>query len=467
MDFLMGLPFLLLLISIAAIPFISRRWWDKWYPAVSLGLGGVTVVSYYLTRPSFERMIHTTGEYGSFIVLLGSLFVVAGGILIRIRGKSTPLTNVALLAVGAIVSNVLGTTGASMILIRPFLRSNRYRLRGYHTVFFIFVVSNIGGALTPIGDPPLFLGYLRGVPFLWVFSGLWHMWLLTLIPVLLTFFVIDTLDFRKFERSPARIPAEELHEEAEVSGLQNIIFLAAIIGAVFIQHPPFAREAVMILAAVSSYFMTPRGIHRKNDFNFGPIKEVAILFAGIFATMVPALEWLEANATTLGLRTSGQFFWGTGLLSSVLDNAPTYLNFLTAAIGLLVRPETVQHVASHLPHSAADLANLGVLSDDVRNTILVLWNYHQDLVISGRIGVSEIQIAYLLANHSLYVQAVSFGAVVFGAMTYIGNGPNFMVKSIAERSGVEVPGFVEYIIRYAVPLLLPVFFIVWLTIFSG
>lgn len=458
----MILPFVLLLLAIAVMPFINRHWWERNYPYVAVGLGLVTIGYYVFGLDNPVRMLHTGEEYISFIVLIGSLFVVAGGIHIRIKGKSTPLSNVALLAIGAVASNFVGTTGASMIMIRPYLRVNKYRLRGYHVVFFIFVVSNIGGALTPIGDPPLFLGYLKGVPFFWVLVNVWHMWAIAVGLVLLIFFVIDSLSFRQYEAKVKHLRAEEFDEEADVSGLKNLFFLGVILLAVFIQTPQFLRELLMVLAAAGSYFSTKREIHRKNDFNFLPIKEVAILFLGIFATMVPALDWLEANSAHIGVGTPGQFYWGTGILSSVLDNAPTYLNFLSASIGLFVNQDIIAQVQHLISTRGADIAAVGgVHAEEIRNTFTVLMKYHGDLVASGNVPTDDIQISYLIGNHNIYLKAISIAAVFFGAMTYIGNGPNFMVKSIADQSGADSPSFFTYVWKYSLPILLPIFALVW------
>ncbi len=424
---LMIVPFLLLLLSIAVMPFINKHWWEKNYPFVSIALGLIVVGYYVFGLQNATRMVHTGMEYFSFICLIGSLFVVAGGIHIRIKGKSTPLRNVFLLAIGGVVSNLIGTTGASMILIRPFIRVNRYRIKPFHIVFFIFIVSNMGGALTPIGDPPLFLGYLKGIPFFWVAEHLWYKWAIGMVAVLAIFFMMDYLSFKKL---PDRIEhlAEQLHEEGEVSGAQNVFFLVMILVAVFITDPPAVREALMLLAAFGSYKTTSKVIHRKNDFNFLPIKEVAILFLGIFATMVPALDWLEANARSIGIESPGQFYWATGALSSVLDNAPTYLNFLSAAFGLFVNEEIVKQVLHFVQTKGADLTTLiGPHGDEIKNTIATLVKYHSDLVASGNLHVDDINVSYLIGNHNIYIQAISIAAVFFGAMTYIGNGPNFMV----------------------------------------
>ncbi len=461
-------PFIALLGSIAIAPFVNRRWWDRNYPYVSFGLGAITITYYVFVLQNPMRMLHTGMEYASFIVLIGSLFVVAGGIHIRIRGKSTPLSNVFMLAVGAVVSNLLGTTGASMIMIRPYLRVNRYRIRGYHVVFFIFVISNMGGALTPIGDPPLFLGYLKGVPFFWVLEHLWHVWAIALAIVLLVFLVIDYLSFKNFEAGRMSVPATDLHEEAEVSGMHNIFFLTIILVAVFIQYPLFLRETLMVLGAIGSYVTTKKEIHKKNEFNFTPIKEVAILFLGIFATMVPALDWLELNAAKIGISTAGQFYWGTGILSSILDNAPTYLNFLSASIGLFVNQEIVAQVQHLVSSHGSDIANLsGDHPEQIRNTFAALMKYHGDLVASGNIPLDDIRISYLIGNNNIYLKAISIAAVFFGANTYIGNGPNFMVKSISEQAGVDCPSFLAYIFKFTLPILIPTFLIIWYFFFRS
>lgn len=465
-DPLMISPFILLLLLIAVMPFMNRHWWEKYYPHVSFVLGAISVVYYAVFMHNPARVWHTGAEYFSFIILIGSLFVVSGGIHIQVKGKSTPLLNTLFLGIGGILSNFIGTTGASMILIRPFLRVNRYRLRPFHVVFFIFIVSNMGGALTPIGDPPLFLGYLKGVPFFWVLGTVWHIWLISMGLMLGIFLMTDQISFLRFERGKDRVRESELRERAEMNGLHNLVFLMVILVSVFIQDPPFLRELLMIIAAVGSYTMTKGDIRRKNDFNFVPIKEVAILFAGIFATMMPALDWLELNATALGISSPGHFFWGTGILSSVLDNAPTYLNFLSAAIGLFVDQNVVSQVQHLISTGGGDIGLIsGPYAEEVKNTFIALTRYHNDLVASGSVPLSDIQVCYLIGNQDIYLKAISIASVFFGAMTYIGNGPNFMVKSIAEQSGAKVPNFGEYMLKYSVPILLPVFFLVWFLFF--
>jgi Na+/H+ antiporter NhaD/arsenite permease-like protein len=462
---LMAIPFAVLLILIALGPLLNRHMWERYYPLVAVGLALFPLAYYLFVLQAPGRLVHTGFEYVSFISLIGSLFVVSGGIHIRIRGRSTPTVNVALLGIGAFLSNFLGTTGASMILVRPFIRVNRYRIRPFHIVFFIFIVSNMGGALTPIGDPPLFLGYLKGVPFFWVAEALWFKWLIAIVLVLGIFYVVD---LRAFARLSKRVQeaAEEEPEEGEVSGLRNGFFLAVILIAVFITDPPFVREALMIGAAVASYLTTPAKIHERNGFNFTPIREVAVLFFGIFATMIPALEWLEHNAGSIGIETPGQFYWATGLLSSVLDNAPTYLNFLSAEIGLFVDPSAVVQVQQLVAADGGGLAALtGQHSESVRATYLALVQYHFGPVSSHAVSADMIATSYLIANYPLHVQAISIAAVFFGAMTYIGNGPNFMVKSISEHAGVKTPTFVGYVVGYALPVLIPLFALIWFLFF--
>jgi Na+/H+ antiporter NhaD/arsenite permease-like protein len=456
-----ALPFFLLLLAIAVIPLLNKHWWDRYYPVVSIGLGAVTAAYYILVRGAPLPILHSEIEFISFIALIGSLFVIAGGIHIRLWGRSRPLTNVAFLAFGALIANLIGTTGASMILIRPFIRVNRYRVKAYHVVFFIFVVSNMGGALTPIGDPPLFLGYLKGVPFFWILQSTWHIWLCAMAIVLAVFYVIDRRVYGKLTPEQ-RHRTEDLGEKGEVAGLHNLCFLGIVLSAVFVNDPPFVREVLMVSAALGSHLTTKKEIHKKNDFDFVPIKEVAILFLGIFTTMVPALEWIAQNSGGLGFRVAGQFYWATGALSSVLDNAPTYLNFLSAAVGVFVDPDVVRDVTRFVHLQAPGLATLaGGVSSQARMTLETLLRYHGDSVRSGAVTIDQITTSFLMTFDATVVQAISLGAVFFGAMTYIGNGPNLMVKSIAEQSGVRCPSFGSYIGLYSIPVLLPTFVIIW------
>jgi Na+/H+ antiporter NhaD/arsenite permease-like protein len=438
----LALPFVVLLLSIAVAPFINRHWWEANYASVSVTLGVVVAGVYIASYGAGLRIAHTFAEYVSFISLIGSLFIVAGGIHIGVRGRATPEENVVVLAVAAVLANVLGTTGASMIFIRPFLRMNRSRFQPYHGVFFIFLVSNIGGALTPIGDPPLFLGYLKHIPFFWVADRVGVIWLLTMVLVLAAFYVVDRWSFH---RLPHRSQdAAHAPDETRVSGVHNIVFLFVIVAAVFIEAPAprMLREVVMWGAALASLITTRGDVYHHNEFTFAPVREVSFLFAGIFLTMIPALDWLELHAAAVGLTTPGQFYWATGALSSVLDNAPTYLNFLSTAFGL--------HGAS-LDNAAHMLAMLGSATPE-------------SLGLVNPLPGASLAIA---AGSSEFIVAVSVSAVFFGAMTYIGNGPNFMVKSIVEASKLPAPGFFEYIWKYAVPVLLPVYALVWFLFFRA
>ncbi len=454
----MSIPFVALLLAIAVMPLWKKVWWERWYPAVSLVAGAVTASYYVFSLNNSVRLGHAGMEYLGFIALIGSLFVVSGGIHIEIGGEATPVRNTVLLAIGALASNLIGTTGASMILIRPYLRSNRGRIAPYHVVFFIFLVSNIGGALTPTGDPPLFLGYLKGVPYFWVAEHLWLPWLIGVVFVLGVFYVLEFNRTRKMGTQDRRIVAEKIG----VSGWHNLVFLLVILGAVFIADPPFVREGLMIAAALGSYFTTRRDIHERNDFSFGPLREVAILFIGIFLAMVPALDWLEMNAGALGLRSPGAFFWCSGMFSSVLDNAPTYLSFLSALFGVFLDKETLQYVQNMIvTHGALPVYKLGPNAADVVRTYFTLANNHPDKLAYGAAQYNDIATSFILANRFVHLKAISLGSVFFGAMTYIGNGPNFMVRSIAETAGVKMPHFFEYIVRYSIPVLIPLFVVLW------
>ena len=407
------LPFALLLGAMAFAPVLATRWWQRYYAQVSLGLGAITAGFYFFILHDYASLGHAAHEYASFITLVGSLFVVAGGIHLSIKGAATPGQNVAFLLVGAVSANVLGTTGAAILLIRPWIRLNQSRIAAHHIVFFIFLVANVGGGLTPIGDPPLFLGYLQGVPFWWVAQNCWPAWTVGVGALLAIFYVVDKIHFRRTTKTaPASADA---HEAWQFDGWGNLFFLAVILGAVFVNRPIFLREGLMLTAALGSYFTTKKSIHAANEFNFHPITEVAILFAGIFATMMPALAWLEQHASAvLGTAPApGVFFWGTGTLSAGLDNAPTYLGFLRA--------------------------------------------------LQGVAGTEDIQ--QLLGRYAPHLLAISLGAVFFGAATYIGNGPNFMVKAIAEQRGVRMPSFLEFIFKFTVPFLLPVLVLIWLLFF--
>ena len=423
---IMVIPFIILLGMIATGPLFYHHFWEKNYPIIAIFLGLLTVFYYLLFLNDTHSLLHTLAEYLSFIALLSSLFVASGGILIRVDRKSTPLLNAGILLFGAFIANIIGTTGASMLLIRPFIKINKDRIKPYHIIFFIFMVSNIGGALTPIGDPPLFLGFLRGVEFFWVIQHVWYIWIPTILVVALVFILIDSRNVFQEVESNAKFT-----DKIEFKGMKNVFFLLVIVISVFIDPAvmswvpnlsplPFGiREIIMFLMVVISYKYADETILKANEFNFEPIKEVAYLFIGIFATMIPALQLISHEANVLGEKlTPGIFYWATGILSSFLDNAPTYLNFLSASLG----------------------------------------KYGMDVSIPAQ--VSEF------ANmHPVYLSAISVAAVFFGAMTYIGNGPNFMVKSISERSGIKMPSFFGYMVKYSIPILIPIFIIVWVVFY--
>jgi Na+/H+ antiporter NhaD/arsenite permease-like protein len=411
-------PFVLLLLLIAVMPLTPPRvkhLWEHYYPHVSVLLGAAVAAYYLLRIPGGDIVLrHTLHEYVSFILLIGALFVAAGGIHLKVRGEATPLGNVIFLLLGGVLANFIGTTGASMVLIRPWIRMNKIRISAYHVVFFIFIVSNVGGALTPIGDPPLFLGYLRGVPFFWLLDHVVTEWLFTMALILAVFFVFDQRSFRRMPRTLQRHAERE--DTWRFEGGVNVLFLMVIIGGVFLPDRYFLREAVMLAAAVASYLITPKVVHQENAFTFGPIKEVAFLFIGIFATMMPALGYLGQHGVEFGFTRPLQYYFASGLLSAVLDNAPTYVNFL------------------QLAQATATAEN--------------------PAAFAGRTTVEMTRI--LLEQKPLFVVAISLGSVFFGAMTYIGNGPNFMVKSIAHEAGARCPTFFGYLFRYSLPILLPI-----------
>lgn len=465
----MVVPFGILLGLIALAPLCFANWWSRHYPKVALSLGLITLGYYLIGLGAHARVLETAEEYFSFIVLMGSLFVVSGGIRIVVKGEATPRANVVFLLIGAVVANVLGTTGASMLLIRPWLRMNKYRITGHHVVFFIFIVSNVGGCLSPIGDPPLFLGYLKGIPFGWVFANAWPMWSVGVGMLLATFFIIDR---RNYLRAPRDVRARlaESPDEWRFEGLPNLLFLALVVAAVFVKRPPLVREVLMILAAAGSFVTTRKQIHEANNLNFHPIKEVAILFAGIFATMMPALDWLVSNAGAIHGASPGVYYWGAGLLSSVLDNAPTYLAFLSASIGQFVDPDVVSGVGQLVRTHGADLTSVpGPNAEQIRQTFQALQRYHPNQMAAGLISTENIQTAVLLGNAQFqtYVLAISVAAVFFGANTYIGNGPNFMVKAIADQQKIRTPSFFGYVFKFTLPFMLPMLLVVWWLFFRG
>ncbi len=402
------LPFVAMLLAVAILPLAHPRWWESHRNkfAVSLVLGAPVFLDTLRRNP--HALLDTGFEFASFMILLASLFVVSGGIYLAGDLRATPQTNTAFLAAGTVLASLIGTTGASLLLIRPVLKTNQERLHKAHTVvFFIFLVSNIGGSLTPLGDPPLFIGYLEGVPFHWTFR-LAPEWFTASAAVLIIYFLWDTVMFTR-EPIAALERDKLLVRPLRLAGVANLALLLAIILCVAFLRAP-AREAGLLAAAALSLWVTPAGLRKAHAFTYAPIIEVAVLFLGIFLTMIPALDILRARGGALGIREPWQFFWATGGLSSFLDNTPTYLVFLNLARGL------------PLPNEVA--------------------------------GVS----------HAV-LRAISLGAVFMGANTYIGNAPNFMVKSVAEGSGVRMPSFFGYML-YSAGVLIPVFIGVTLFYFS-
>jgi len=424
----MVIPFALLLGSIAVMPFVNEHFWHHHFPDFAFLLGG-TMLSYYLSGfdlPGYHHglsygqytMLHTGLEYYSFIALVGGLYMASGGILINVSGRGRPLVNASILGFGAILANIVGTAGASVLLIRPFMRVNEGRLRPIHVVMFIFIVSNCGGSLTPIGDPPLYLGFLKGVPFQWTLINLWPMWLAAIGMLLAIFTIIDW----RIGPAPGDL-SERGGTRVSVRGMSGFVGLGLIIAGVFVDPVLKSRFGIegypigatfQILAALGTYAVASREIHRANGFNLFPVKEVGLLFVGIFVTMAPALGYLDTHGSEMGLDSPTALYFATGLLSGVLDNAPTYLNFLQLSFSAQGIPLTADNVHVFLDSSAG----------------------HDALI------------------------AISLGAVFFGAMTYIGNAPNFMVKAIAESSGLRMPSFFGYLLR-AILILIPVLIVNW------
>jgi Na+/H+ antiporter NhaD/arsenite permease-like protein len=401
-----GVFFVGLLLCIAVFPLLNAEWWGRMYGWVSLALA-VPAAAVVVSK-EWKLLFDVIVDYISFIILLGSLFIIAGGIVIRIGARGTPKLNCILLLVGAFFASIIGTTGASMVLIRPMIRANRWRKRVLHIfIFFIFLVSNIGGLLTPLGDPPLFLGFLRGVPFFWTLRLL-PFWIFMVGILLLIFFFVDRHYLKSENREDYLQELDDLPEKTlEIRGKVNLVFLLMVIGSFFI--PPILREIVMLAAAGLSIYFTPVVMREENAFTYHPIVEVALLFAGIFVTMVPVLTMLQVNGSKLGVTQPWQFFWATGSLSSFLDNAPTYLVFATTA-------QSVGHAK-------------GIVDNLI-------------------IGIPEI-----------YLRAISVGSVFMGANSYIGNGPNFMVKAICEENEISMPTFFGYM-AWSCGILVPLFIII-------
>jgi Na+/H+ antiporter NhaD/arsenite permease-like protein len=417
-------PFGILLLAIAILPLAASHWWEhNRNKGIIAAACAVPVAGMLLSQHQSVALGHAAVEYVSFIALLGSLFIISGGILITGDIRATPKNNTLLLAIGGVLANLVGTTGASMLLIRPFLRINSQRKHVTHSfVFFIFVVSNVGGCLTPLGDPPLFLGFLRGVPFEWTL-GLAKEWAFMLGALLALYFVLDTMRYGK--EAPEDVRRDDTQVEPfRIRGNLNFLLLGGVLAAILVPvamkleglEAFGATAGGMAAMAVVSLATTSKELREKNGFAFGPIVEVAVLFAGIFVAMIPALAILGARGSELGISQPWQFFWASGTLSSFLDNAPTYLTFATVAQGML----------QATPEVFGGGATVAFTGGPVPEALLI---------------------------------AVSLGSVFMGANTYIGNGPNFMVKSIVEGAGRKMPSFFGYM-AWSTAILVPLFVVV-------
>lgn len=384
-----ALPFGALVLSMAALPVVAPRLWEKHLTQVALVIVCAVPVAVYSSQHGLgQQVLHNAANFVTFITTLGALYCAAGGVFVSADFRATPAVNASFLLVGSVLANAIGTMGASLLLIRPLLRTNQQRKHVGHLVpFFILVVANAGGLLTPLGDPPLLVGFAEGVPFFWTLR-LFPIWLLYVVWLVLCFYVVDRRAYAR-ETAAALAHDEQEQQPLVLQGRRNIALLAAVVISAF--FPPLWRELALVAIALAAYFGTPRELHERNGFGLGPLLELALLFGGLFVCLVPVETQLAALAPSLPMRHAYQLFWGTGLLSALLDNAPTYAAFAALARGL----------SQGQPHLVA--------------------------------GMSPDMLA-----------AISVGSVVMGATTYIGNGPNLVIKSIAERAGLRMPGFLGY-----------------------
>jgi len=418
------LPFVLMLLAIAVFPLFWNHFWEKNKNKLLIAIIlSIPVIIYLLSNGFSEKLVETiVFDYIPFIILLGSLYTITGGIFLSGDIAAKPLINTMFLTAGSVLASFVGTTGAAMLLIRPVIQTNKQRKFKVHTIlFFIGIVANCGGLLTPLGDPPLFMMYLRGAPFEWFFN-LFPEWLFVNMILLIIYFLVDTYYYKKEDISAIQIDKASVRP-LKLEGTRNFIFLAVVILAVAFLNEQylsiihsnhyfkFIREAVILLAALLSLKFTPKLLRVSNNFTWQPIQEVAYLFLGIFVTMVPCLLYLESNAKILGITSPTHFYYYTGLLSSFLDNTPTAVTFHSLALGLG--------------------GSSGTLIAGIPEEIL---------------------------------KAICTGAVFFGSMTYIGNGPNFMVKTVAEENNIKMPDFFSYIIKFSLIILLPAFIITQLLI---
>lgn len=446
------LPFAGMLLSIALGPLVAPHLWHRHFPKVSFAWAVIFAVPFliFLKGDATQSILHIMlADYVPFIILLWALFTISGGIVLEGDLRGTPKANLLVLLVGTLLASWIGTTGAAMLLIRPLLKANAWRQSKVHIIcFFIFLVANIGGSLTPLGDPPLFLGFLHGVPFFWVTTGLMKQMAFVSVLLLIIFYFVD---LRSYKAEPNK-PQAKGKLTIKLKGTHNFLFLLGVMagvvfsgsamskgmgawhvyGHVAIPYGNMIKDAILIAMGVLSLLTTKKILRETNAFNWFPIQEVAYLFFGIFMTIIPALAILQAGehgalaSLVQSVREPWQYFWVTGGLSSFLDNAPTYLTFFNAALGQLGVPET--HVAGMLGYANT----LGVVPNPAFVRTLT---------------------------------AISAGAVFMGANTYIGNAPNFMVKSIAEEQGIPMPSFFGYIIKYSLIYLVPVFIVVTFVFF--
>ncbi|MDO9515851.1 MAG: sodium:proton antiporter [Syntrophales bacterium] len=443
-----ALPFAGILLSIALCPLLMPHFWHNHFGKISIFWSVLFAVPFlfFYHQVAVYHILHIyLIDYIPFIILLWGLFTIAGGIVVRGSLKGTPALNTVMLLIGTILASCVGTTGAAMVMIRPVLRANKDRLKKTHVVcFFIFLVANIGGSLTPLGDPPLFLGFLHNVPFFWVTTNLLPHMLTASAILLVMFFIVDTFFYRK-EKVHVESGPEEEKIPFKIEGVVNFVFLLGVIGLVLmsgywkpghfnvlgvhLEYQGVLRDLGIITMGALSLVFTSKILREANDFSWFPIMEVAKLFAGIFMTIIPALAILKAgndgalSGLVSAVQESYHYFWVTGALSSFLDNAPTYLTFFNLALG-----------------------KLGIAESAVPAALAV-------------------KAATTNPEFIMYLKAISAGAVFMGANTYIGNAPNFMVKSIAEEAGINMPSFFGYMIKYSIPILVPVFILVTLIFF--
>jgi Na+/H+ antiporter NhaD/arsenite permease-like protein len=429
------IPFACMLLSIALWPLLMPDFWHHHFGKISAFWAAAMAIPFLIVfrGNALHEILHIIlADYVPFIILLWSLFTVSGGILLRGTLRGTPLVNVLMLAVGTLLASWMGTTGAAMLMIRPFLRANNYRKnRTFMVVFFIFLVANVGGSLTPLGDPPLFLGFLHGVSFFWTLKLFPHM-LTVVILLLVIYFFLDSYHYRKESAAP---PKDESDEPLKLEGYHNLIFLVGIIGAVLMSGvvdwgeinvfgihravQDWVRDGLLVAMGILSLVTTSVKVREDNEFGWFPIIEVAYLFIGIFITMIPCLLILKAgshgalafliNAVTRPVH----YFWVAGTLSSFLDNAPTYLTFFNTALG----------------------------------------SFYAEMTEAQAVPL-------LMTQNAIYLEAIAAGSVFFGACSYIGNAPNFMVRSIAEQTGTPMPSFFGYILKYSLVFLIPCFVVV-------